>query len=153
MIFTAFTLDAMTASLVFLVKCIVCLSLCVCVCCSGAEHCARSCAGCAPLCCRLKKEYYFLDAVLVASVIRNCQYVLLFVNMSHRPIWCQYVLLFVNMSSSPICCQYVLLFVNICLSFSYYCFSHPTWSMWVHGYYYFLLLIYVCYVLYVILSK
>ena len=61
------------------------------------------------------------------------------------------VLLFVNMSPCPIWCQYVLLFVNICLSFSY-CFSHPTWSMWVHGYY-FLFPIYVCSVLYVILHK
>ena len=85
--------------------------VCVCVCCSGAEHCARSCAGCAPLCLPPEEGVLlcacFLDAV-VGCVIHP--------KLSICLIVCQYVLLFVNMSSCPIVRQYVILFVNMCLS-------------------------------------
>ena len=92
--------------------------VCVCVCCSGAEHCARSCAGCAPLCLPPEEGVLlcacFLDAVVgcvihpklsICLIVR--QYVLLSYCLSICPIVRQYVLLSHCLSICHIVRQYV----------------------------------------------
>ena len=85
--------------------------MCVCVCCPGAEHCARSCAGCAPF--SLPPEEGVLLCACFLDAVVDC--------VSHQqlsicPIVSQYVLLSYCLSICPIVRQYVLLFVNMCLS-------------------------------------